>query len=74
MQRFDARIGGAIEFHLANVGANLRAIGTGVHAQRPTDCAGNPNQALHATEVMFGAKRNRAAEVGGRINVRETAL
>src|SRR5262249_50281187 len=33
--------GGAIEFHLPNVAADLHSVGTGVHAQGTTDRAGD---------------------------------
>src|SRR5690242_4335031 len=73
-QRFNARVGGAIEFHLADVGTDLRAIGAGIHAQGAPDGSGHADEAFHAAEVVLGAKGDGAAQVGGRIHVRGISL
>src|SRR5271156_132771 len=68
-QRFQFAGGGAIELDFADVGANLRAVGAGIHAQRAADAAGNADEAFHAAEVAFRAEGDHAAEVGGRVHV-----
>jgi len=57
-----------MHLNLPHEGPNLGPVGPRIHPQRPPDCAGHADQALHPAQVGLGAGRDRAAEVGGAIH------
>src|SRR5216684_7017404 len=66
--------GGAVQLDLADVGADLHSIGAGVHAQGAADGAWDSDEAFHAAKVVLGAVGDGAAEVRGRVDLREIAF
>src|SRR5882724_13580307 len=64
---------GAIELYLSDIGSDLHAVGSGIHAQGATDGARYPDEPLHAAEVIFRAKGHRATEIRRRVDLREGA-
>src|SRR5271156_2245251 len=68
-QSFQFAGGGTIEFDFAHVGADLGAVGDGVHAQRAADAAGNADQSFHAAQIALRAEGDHAAEVGRSVHV-----
>src|SRR5260370_5441797 len=48
--------GGPVELHLADVAADLHAVGAGVHPEGASDGAGDADESFHAAEVVFRAE------------------
>src|SRR5207249_8886762 len=63
-----------IELHFPNVAADLHAIGSSIHAESASDGTGNPNETLHAAEVVLGAEGDHAAKVGSGVHVSEVPV
>ena len=74
LESFDFARGRPVELHFADVGADLRAVGAGVHAQRAADRAGNADEPFHAAEIVLGAEGDGAAEIGGGIDLGDIAF
>src|SRR6266568_6893051 len=73
-ENFDRSAGRPVELHFPNVGADLHAVGPGIHAQGAPDSAGNTDEPLHSAEVVLGTKGDHAAQVGRGVNVRKVAI
>ena len=65
---------GAVELDLADVAADLHAVCSSVHAKSASDRAGNADQTLHATQIVFRAEGDSAAEVSSGVHVGKIAF
>ena len=63
-QSFDLLARRAVHLDLAYESADLRAVGSSIHAQRAAHASGNSYEAFHPAKIVFRAKRDRTAQVG----------
>src|SRR5580692_5008247 len=63
-----------VDLNFADECSNLGAVGSRIHPQRAPDRSRNADQALHSAEVVLGAGRHCAAEIGGAIDEDAVAL
>jgi hypothetical protein len=71
---FNPAGGSSVELDLADIRADLHAVGASVHAQCASDRAGYADEPFHPAEVVFGAVGYGPAEVSGSVHVRDVAF